>query len=250
MRINIIGSGNVATHLALNLSKYIEICSVYSRHINNAEKLASKIKSKGIDKLAELDDSVDLNIIAVKDNAILDVTKQLNVNIPALHTSGAVSIEVLKEFKNAGILYPLQTFSKNSKLDLSTIPFLIEGNSLEFENFITDFCKAYLSKIIHSTTSELRSQIHLSAVISNNFITQLLVESESILNANNLKLDLLNPLITETIRKSFELGPKLAQTGPAKRNDIEVIEKQLNSISNPDLKKVYKLMTELIQKNH
>jgi predicted short-subunit dehydrogenase-like oxidoreductase (DUF2520 family) len=247
MKLNIIGSGNVATHLAKKIYNEVEVCTVYSREIINAEKLASEVNSKAINKLSEIDLNADLTLIMVSDNAVKEIVMELPCHLPVVHTSGSISMDVFSNFKNCGILYPLQTFSKVSDLDISSIPFLIEANNLNFENKIVKFCKSILSKHIHITTSQLRSEIHLAAVISNNFITQLLVESNSILKSNNLSLDILEPLINETIKKSFKIGPLNAQTGPAKRNDLEVMNKQYERISNLKLKKIYKLMSELIQ---
>jgi predicted short-subunit dehydrogenase-like oxidoreductase (DUF2520 family) len=186
----------------------------------------------------------------VNDSAVKDIAKRLPKDLPIVHTSGSIPIDVFSGFKNYGILYPLQSFSKASSLDISLIPFLLEANNSLFENSVIEFCKQFLSKNVHITTSQLRSEIHLAAVISNNFITHLLAESESVLKSNDLSLDILSPLITETIKKAFEIGPVNAQTGPAKRNDTVVMEKQIERISNSKLKKIYKLMSELIQENN
>lgn len=250
MKVNIIGAGNVATHLANQLKNVVKISTVYSRGFKNASKLAFDVNSTAVSSLADIDLKADLTIIMVNDISVKKIAMKLPKNLSVVHTSGSIPIEVFSDFENCGILYPLQTFSKDSQLDLSTVPFLLEANNLIFEKQIVEFCEAFLSNNTHITTSKLRSEIHLSAVISNNFITHLLAESESILKTNNLALDILSPLITETIKKAFKIGPKNAQTGPAKRNDITVMEKQIERISNPKSKQVYKLMSELIQENN
>lgn len=245
-KVNIIGSGNVATHLAKHLSKSVEVCSVYSRDIKNATFLAKEINSKAVDKIADLCLNVDLNIVMVRDDVVLQIAKSLPKHIPVVHTSGSVKIEVFSDFKNFGILYPLQTFSKDTDITIENIPFLLEGDSDLFTSRLIEFCKDNLSTNYHLANSEVRSEIHLAAVISNNFITALLSESEQILKNSNLSLDLLRPLLEETLRKSFDIGPKLAQTGPAKRNDTKVLEFQSDKISNPKLKEVYRLLSGLI----
>ena len=244
--ITFIGSGNVATHLAKTLFGSVDICSVYSRNIENANRLAVKLNAIGVDDLARLDSDVDLNIVTVSDTAIQSVLKGLNKSIRTVHTSGSIDIQVFSGFSHYGILYPLQTFSKLAELDMANVPFLIEANSKLFEEEIKTFCNNYLSNNYQMANSNLRSEIHLAAVISNNFITSLLVESENILKDNGLSLDLIKPLIDETIHKSFSDGPKASQTGPAKRGDTKVIKKQINKIVNPELKEVYKRLTDLI----
>jgi hypothetical protein len=45
-----------------------------------------------------------------------------------VHTSGAVDIqEILKFTDNAGVFYPLQTFSKTKELNFWDVPLCIEG---------------------------------------------------------------------------------------------------------------------------
>ncbi len=147
-KINIIGSGNVATILGQALSSKVEVCTVYSKQIENALNLAEKIKSVGVDRLDKLSLNVDLNIILLKDDVIAEVAQQLPKNIPIVHTSGSIPIDVFDQFKNYGILYPLQTFSKDSNLNIEEVPFLIEGDSSYSEDMIMNFCKENLSKNI------------------------------------------------------------------------------------------------------
>ena len=132
-KITLIGSGNVATHLGLSLLKRrYNIQQVFSRKIKNADLLAKKLNSKPFSDLNNLDNS-DLIIVAVNDDAIKSVLRQLNTeNI--IHTSGSVGLENFnRKFKNFGILYPLQTFNKDVSLDLSKTPICIEASNKKFE---------------------------------------------------------------------------------------------------------------------
>ncbi len=246
--INIIGSGNVGTHLALYLKDRVNIKTIFSQSITNAKVLSNQINCKAVNQIVDLHQDVDLNLICIKDDVIKEVIIDLPKHLPVVHTSGSVPIEVFNDFKNYGILYPLQTFSKTTQVDIKSIPFLVEANSDYFYNEICQFCDKNLSSNIIKVNSKLREQIHLSAVISNNFITALLVESENILKKNNLSLQLLKPLIQETINKSFNNNPLNAQTGPAMRNDLDIINKQINLINDTKLKQIYELMTQLIIK--
>ncbi|MGV6861552.1 MAG: Rossmann-like and DUF2520 domain-containing protein [Putridiphycobacter sp.] len=244
--VNILGAGNVGFHLAKVLSSKVRIKGVFSKNIDNAQSLAEMVNAKGTNEIGELPESVDLNIICLKDDVIAKVAQDLPKEIPIVHTSGSIGIEVLKDFSKNGILYPLQTFSKNRELLISEIPFLIEGNTQIFENELAHFCKTNLSEHIEITNTESRAVIHLAAVISNNFMTALLEESNAILSEINLDLNLLKPLIEETIKKAFEMGPKSAQTGPAKRQDFKVIAQQIDRIKTPQTKELYKQITALI----
>ena len=114
--ISIIGSGNVATHLALSLKKNsFCIHQIYSRNIKNAANLASLVNAKYTSKITEIE-KVDLIIIAVSDDAIIQIIENLKgTNI--VHTSGSVSLDIFNnKYKNYGVLYPLQTFNKKGIL--------------------------------------------------------------------------------------------------------------------------------------
>ena len=115
MRITIIGSGNVATHLgAAFRNAGHAIVQVYSRDIQNAAMLAYHIKAEAIDDFEHINADTDLFIIAVKDDAISDIARALSkYDNLVVHTSGATSLEVLQnQTAKAGVFYPLQTFSK------------------------------------------------------------------------------------------------------------------------------------------
>src|ERR1700742_5246262 len=114
MRITIIGSGNVATHLAAafkNAGHYI--VQVYSRNLQNASLLAYHVKAEPIDNLTQINPETDIFIIAVKDDAIGPIAEQLaKYKKLMVHTSGATDLFALLAFSDhAGVFYPLQTFS-------------------------------------------------------------------------------------------------------------------------------------------
>ena len=78
MRISLIGSGRVATHLARVLKQQHEIVQVYSRHLEHAAKLANQCGAKAVSEYQQLNAEVDLVIIAVSDQVISSVIVQLS----------------------------------------------------------------------------------------------------------------------------------------------------------------------------
>jgi len=101
-KILLVGSGNVATHLGINLKRnnYI-IEQVFSRNIDNAKDLAQKVDSDYTDNPKNIIEP-DLTIIAINDYSIKDVIHFLP-NIPTVHTSGNTNINILKNnFTNYG----------------------------------------------------------------------------------------------------------------------------------------------------
>ncbi len=249
-RVNIVGAGNVATHLSKALfAGGVEIVSVFSRDFINARALSHQFAAKAVDDVRDIDSNVDLNIVTIKDDAIVEVALKLDKAVPVVHSSGSAPIDVFNGFNQFGVLYPLQTFSKQRALDIASIPFLIEGNSIEFTAWLIKFCEDYLSENAHKADSKIRSEIHLSAVFACNFTTQLLQESDLLLQKSNLDLSVLHPLIKETMEKVLELGPKEAMTGPAKRGDIATIEKHIDKLDDADLKVLYRLLSDRISTN-
>ena len=65
----------------------------------------------------------------------------------------------------------------------------------------------------------------------------------------DLDLGMLEPLMQETFNKAFLNGPENSQTGPARRDDLQTIEKHLKILKDEDQKKVYQLMSEIIRKH-
>ena len=94
-RIVVIGSGNVATHLALALCKKgYDILQVYSRQLANAETLANRVGGVAVDSIADIVDNADFYFISVKDDAIADIVSSLKIQNPdavVAHTAGSVA---------------------------------------------------------------------------------------------------------------------------------------------------------------
>src|ERR1700709_1052006 len=100
MRITIIGSGNVATHLAAAFKNAGHvILQVYSRNLQNASLLAYHVKAEAIDDLAAINPETDLFVIAVKDDAIGLIAEHLaKYDKLMVHTSGATGLFTLTAF--------------------------------------------------------------------------------------------------------------------------------------------------------
>jgi predicted short-subunit dehydrogenase-like oxidoreductase (DUF2520 family) len=94
---------------------------------------------------------------------------------------------------------------------------------------------------------EERRTLHLAAIFSNNFVNHMLTIAKEILDSKNLDFNILKPLINETVDKIHKLDPENAQTGPAIRNNNEIIVNHIKALKKQDHKKLYELMTKLIQ---
>lgn len=239
-KIILIGAGNVAHHLGLSLfGAGHQIIQVISKTQNSAKGLAEKLNTDFGTDITNIK-RADFVLIAINDDTIASVAAQIK-NMPFAHTSGSVSIE------NAGVFYPLQTFSKNIFLNMKEVPFCISAVDKGFENTLLEVAKS-ISNNVYQIDENHRKTLHLAAVFACNFSNQMYCVAEDLLKKSDLDFEMLKPLITETANKIKNLSPSNAQTGPAKRNDLETIKKQINLLEDDDLKAIYNLITAQILK--
>ena len=271
MKIVLIGAGNLATHLgkALHAAGH-DMLQVFSRTMQSAETLASLLDAEPLTDIAQVRDDADVYIFSVKDSALSQLVAQLcrheadglgedgavNALRKAkkgehervfLHTAGSMPMSVFKGMaQHYGVLYPMQTFSKQREVDFSIIPCFVEAND-EFAQKQIEGLAREISGRVYQLSSEDRKYLHLSAVFACNFANHCYAISQELLEEHGIPFDVMLPLINETAAKVHEMKPKDAQTGPAVRYDENVIDKQSKLLENhPHFKKVYDSMSKSI----
>lgn len=271
MKIVLIGAGNLATHLgkALHAAGH-DMVQVFSRTMQSAETLASLLDAEPLTDIAQVRDDADVYIFSVKDSALVQLVAQLcrheadglgedgavNALRKAekgehervfLHTAGSMPMSVFKGMaQHYGVLYPMQTFSKQREVDFSIIPCFVEAND-EFAQKQIEGLAREISGRVYQLSSEDRKYLHLSAVFACNFANHCYAISQELLEEHGIPFDVMLPLINETAAKVHEMKPKDAQTGPAVRYDENVIGKQSKLLENhPHFKKVYDSMSKSI----
>lgn len=230
--ISVIGGGNVARHLM----------KAFEGKIN-----ASLVNPRTLDNLPEKSDVI---IISVKDSAIKDVADKIrNRAAIVAHTSGSIPMSVLADTAEEwGVLYPLQTFSKDAELDYGEIPFFIEGNTPKAQNDLISVAKV-VSENVYVAKSEERKQLHLASVFACNFTNCLMGISQDILKKSDIDFKVMLPLLRQTLSKLSYLSPAEAQTGPAVRRDYPVMESHLKMLSgDAEMQEIYRLMSDQIIK--
>jgi predicted short-subunit dehydrogenase-like oxidoreductase (DUF2520 family) len=247
--IGIIGSGNVATKLAVALHNQANnIAQVFSPNKENSLKLAKLINAKSLNSINDFSNNLEIIIIAISDKALTEIDLNfLPKNALVCHTSGSVSIEILNNRNNFGVFYPLQTFSIQSDVDISKVPFCLEANSKENLLKLKNLTMS-VSENIYEINSEERRKLHLAAVFACNFTNAMYSVAEDLLQSDGLDFNLLRPLIMETARKTNINSPKEIQTGPAIRHDNEIMNKHIEELhKNSQYADLYKTMSDLIQ---
>jgi len=249
-KIVFIGAGNVATHLSLALQQSgCSILQVYSKTELSASVLGEKLQVPYSTSFSEINPNADVYIFSVKDSVLADCIKEMpKVNGIFVHTAGSVPLSVFDGYTNrAGVLYPLQTFSKNREISFAEIPVFLEASNKEDEDLLYNLSHL-ISKKVSVLSSEKRKYLHLSAVFACNFVNHIYDLAAQILEEQSLSFDFLLPLIKETAAKVEDITPREAQTGPAIRGDKSIIQKHLNLLNEKN-RKLYEILSESISEN-
>ena len=249
-KIAIIGAGNVAWHLAPALENAgHEVLEVYARSRTGAEQITSRLYSATVKEDLDFSESnSNLFIISVTDGAIGEIANEIILPEGSLlvHTSGAAGLDLLNysSASYSGVLYPLQSFTKGTKMDLAEVPFLIESEDQEVTRNLKMLVKS-LKATSYSIRSKDRLAIHVAAVFASNFSNHMLRIAEEIMQRQGLDYEMLKPLVIESISKSLQIGAKKAQTGPAIREDYETLEEHHQFLNyNEEIAEIYRLISQ------
>lgn len=232
----VIGTGNVGSHFYKALK-------------------ASGVNTHIISGRSEQFPPAEIYLIAVKDKAIPEIAQRI---LPpegsvVAHTSGSTSKDVLKDNfitpAKYGVFYPLQTFTKGVEMDYSHIPLLIEGSDESSSRILLNLAKKISNDVRFANSTE-RALYHVAAVMTCNFANHLCTLADNFLNAYGLDFKTLLPLLEQTVAKLHTTSPHDAQTGPAARNDINVITDHLKRLRDfPETATIYKTLTNSILNN-
>ena len=250
MRIVFVGAGRLATNLAHALHESgQDIEAVFSRTMSSAKELAVKVEATATDNLNDLPHDADAYIIAVKDDALPSLIPQLTQgrsNCNFFHTAGSVPMSVFGDVAHHGVIYPMQTFSKERMVDFSRVPLFIEASDNETLEQARRIAEA-VSERVYELSSEQRRLLHLAAVFACNFSNHCYALAENILAKEGIPFDVMLPLIDETTAKVHTMSPLKAQTGPAIRYDETILNRQREMLAdNPLTQQIYDLMSKSI----
>lgn len=247
MDVVIIGYGRVGYHLVQMMDKSHSVVGIFNR--SKRDDLPSHVpyfhQYKQLPK-------ADLYIISVHDDAILSVAQKMAEHIDpkalVVHTSGSTDSSILAPyFPNYGVLYPLQTFSREKTLDYDAIPFFLTTSHKHTSISLQEWLSSIVSNV-KIVTDEQRLVLHISAVFACNMTNALYTIASDLCQKNDLDFDALKPLIAETADKVMVLPPRVAQTGPAKREDMKILKKHASFLEADDeqLAEIYNLLSNYI----
>lgn len=248
IKVVLLGSGNVASHLANALASAanVDLLQRYGRSERN-----NSFFDSGIPFTTHLNalEKADVYIIAINDDSIEGFSKSVeHLKGLVVHTSGSVPMAAIDNKLRKGVLYPVQTFSKGKALDFKLVPLALETENEDDYRLLYELGTS-ISDVVIRVNSSQREKLHLSAVFANNFSNYMFLTAKDICDDHDLSFDILRPIILETAQKIMNTDPLIAQTGPARRNDSKVIEKQLLSLEG-EKKEIYRVLTNAIKKRY
>ena len=259
----ILGSGNMATNLAHAFRKAgVCIDCIYSYTLQHAQELAEKVGVEcftddlaDVNRLLAKDAAGQVVLYCLKDSVLQDVLAQIDApEALHLHTAGSMGIEVFANLNkpHAGVLYFLQTFSREALIDdWSGIPCFFEGRNIDDVAAIYSLAQSLTSRIYECSQRD-RERLHIAGVFANNYSNLMYRIAADILKGTQIPFEALLPLIDQTAAKVHALTPKDAQTGPAQRGDEAVMKHHLEILQATPYGEVYQALAALIEKgrNH
>ena len=252
-RIVLVGAGNMATAIACALKEGGNApVAVWSRTLESAAMLGGRVGCAFADDIASLP-AADIVIISVTDNALRDVAAAVAKRYPdalLLHTAGSIPLEALHEAgaTRYGVLYPMQTVSKNNVTSLRNITTFIEGCDDDVTAQIEKTAHLVSDKVVYAT-SEQRCSLHVAAVFACNFPNAVYNMAYELMQRNGLPFDAMLPLIDEAARKVHRMSPLEAQTGPARRGDNNVMNAH-KAMLDDELANIYETLSNYIMKRN
>lgn len=225
-----------------------EIIQVLSRSDKNAQLLGNELGCHSTSNFNEVDKTGDFFLVAMSDAALNDLKEKINVGDKVVvHTAGSVCKDILKDVStNYGVLYPLQSLRKENMDEGIVIPLLIDATN-DYSTKIISELAGSITSVVSYAQDEQRLKLHVSAVITSNFVNHLYCLALEFCEKENVDFKLLQPLIEETSSRLNHHSPCDMQTGPAARKDVVTLDKHLRLLtSHPKLRTLYLRMTDSI----
>ena len=246
-KLVILGTGNVAYALAQTFRESGRtVLQVWGRSEEAARKLGNFLHVPFAFQMDQLDAHADAYIICVKDDAIASVAAQFPFpNKPLIHTAGTVPIDVLSAYTRfPAVWWIMQSIQKNTTL--LGAPSVIDFSEKELEEPLYDLAGTLRGEVVRLDIHQ-RKKLHLTTVMLANFSQYLGGRVIEFAKKNQLPAHLLYPIMRNVLHQVMEGHGLEHLTGPARRNDVQVMQQQLELLGNEnDLKELYEVFSKQI----
>jgi predicted short-subunit dehydrogenase-like oxidoreductase (DUF2520 family) len=248
--VSVVGSGRLGTALAIALeSSAYSILALVAQHPAQARKatalLGRPTLALGANQIDKLPHS-DFILITTPDDAIADAARQLAVSQKGvvargrtvLHTSGALSSDVLSPLADAGFhvgsIHPLVSVSdaRTGAEALRSAFYCVEGDKVALRvarSIVRD-----LKGEGFSVSSDMKALYHAAAVMaSGHFVAQVDIAVEMLFACGLNKArarEVLLPLLRSTVENLSNHEPARALTGTFARGDAATVQRHLAAL--------------------
>jgi predicted short-subunit dehydrogenase-like oxidoreductase (DUF2520 family) len=250
--IVIIGAGRMAAFLLHTFrGKQIPVFGIWGRNLQHANALAEAYAVQCLEQLSDIPLSSTFCFLAISDDAIPSVSKAIPpIDGILVHTAGAVPLEAIDSRHRRAVMYPLQTLGGTTFPDPVKVPILLEAESQSDLALLSELATAIGDSVIVMSSAR-RLQLHLAAVMVNNFTNHIIELAEEFCASAQLPFSLLHPLIMQTASLAGSHPGQLRQTGPGKRGDQHTIQKHLELLDHhPELRSLYETLTQSIRQRY
>ena len=250
MKLNIIGAGHVGRTLGrlFHDNRLCEIGDILNRSLNSAQEAAAFIGGgRPIADIVELTPA-DVVMISVSDAAIQPVAESLaemdivREGAVAFHCSGGVPSTALGALSNRGVrscaIHPVKSFA-DPETCLQTFSGTFCGaegddRACEIAGELFEGCGARMFRL----KTDQKEIYHAASVFVCNYLTTLLdvgVKCYGRAGVDREKaLEVIAPLVMETVHNNLKFGPEQSLTGPIARGDHGLVQKHIEKLAQWD----------------
>ena len=248
--INIIGCGSVGRTLARSWTEHqvLEVRSVVNRSLGSAERAVTFVGAGRACGGYEQMQSADLVMISVPDDAIEECCRQLCASqmvedgVIVFHCSGSLSTSVLQPAADRGALiasvHPIKSFAHPTG---AMETFAGTFCAIEGEPSAYDILEELLQRSGARTfriDPQRKTVYHAATVMVCNYLTALLeVGLRCFQHAGiprHTAMEMMEPIVTETVANVFSTGTVEALTGPIARGDKDAVQRECEVLGQWD----------------
>lgn len=247
MQILVVGAGNLSWHL-------VQVLQQAGHDVGLVSRQPSRIADWPVRVIgySDLDETTDLLILAVPDNAIhaasTELASHFSADTPIVHTSGATPVALINShFARRGALWPIRSLRAGEAVsDWQDVPLVYHAENTALAQVLRRLCEEQ-SQHVYALDDAQRAGLHLAAVFSNNFVTWLYEISHQLCTESGIPFEALLPIIRDTAGKQDNSAPRFRQTGAAARGDTATMNRHLSLLhQHPEYADLYRTFSRLI----
>jgi predicted short-subunit dehydrogenase-like oxidoreductase (DUF2520 family) len=241
MEIAIVGSGRVATALAILWQAAEHSVVAASGSERTERRVREHLPETEFLPPEETGARGEVVVIGVPDDAIADVcgtiSRSLHEGQTVLHLSGSVSLDALAPAREAGAatlsLHPLQTFpSVEAGVErMPGAPVAITSEDRHATETGMRLAEDAGGKPF-LLADDVKPLYHAAAVFTSNFMVTVFSAARELLDAAGVPdaVEVMAPLANATLHNALASDPISVLTGPAIRGDVGTVQRNLNAL--------------------